>query len=94
MIILEVQDKTGRLVYLPQKQWKHIREDHPDVQDINEIEDTLKNPLVMKESKYDPENVRYYYKYNKEKKRYLMVAVKYLNGKGFIITAYYTRNLQ
>ena len=93
MVIFEIQDKTGKWVYLPQKQWTHIRQDHPGVQDIEEIKNTLENPLIINESKYDPEKVRYYYQYNKEKRRYLMVAVKYLNGKGFIITAYYTRNL-
>jgi hypothetical protein len=37
-------------------------------------------------------NVRYYYKYYKNRKskaKYLRVIVKYLNGEGFIITAYF-----
>jgi len=37
--------------------------------------------------------IAYYYKFYKENTgstRYLLLLVKYLNGKGFIITAYFT----
>ena len=43
------------------------------------------------------ENVSYYFKYLKHaaySKKYLLVAVRYLNGKGFIITAYLETNIK
>ena len=63
--------------------------EHSEVNDLTEIEDALIKPDILHESDYD-ENVSWYFKYNKKRKEYLMVSVKYLNGTGYIITAYYT----
>ena len=93
-MICEVVDKTSRKIRLTKVQWKHIAEEHPDVIDLEEIKETLINPLQITVSKYDPEQVCYYYHYNKEKRKYLFLAVKYLNGEGFIITSYYMRNIK
>jgi len=44
---------------------------------------------------YD-ENVRYYYRYYKNiesSAKNLLVVVKYLNGEGFVITAYFVRSI-
>ncbi len=90
----EVEDKTGRRIRLTKERWKHITQEHPNIQNFEELKETLINPLKIMPSTYDPENVQYYYKFNKKKKRYLMVAVKYLNGEGFIITTYYMRNIK
>ena len=46
---------------------------------------------------YDPEErMVHYYRYFKDSKspRYLLVVVKYLNGEGFILTAYFMRSIK
>lgn len=92
--IFEVIDKSGRKIRLPQERWKHIQAEHLRIKDPEELKQTLINPLKITSSKYDPENVCYYYRYNKNIKRYLFIAVKYLNGDGFVITSYYMRKIQ
>lgn len=84
--VLEVTDKTGKKIRLTKRQWTHIREDHPEVEDFEEIEETLRKPDKIIEN-----DLAYYYKYYKHKKssqRYLLVLVNYLNGEGFVVTAY------
>jgi len=92
--IFEIADKTGRKIRLTQERWSHITQEHPEVVSLEEVKDTLTSPLKIKSSKYSPEDVNYYYRFDKDKKKYLMVAVKYLNGDGFVITVYYLRNLK
>lgn len=92
--LFEVIDKTGRKIRLPTERWKHIVQEHPYIQNIEEIRETVINPLKITLSKYDPDHVRYYYRFVKNSKRYLLVAVRYLNGDGFIITAFFRRNIQ
>ncbi len=72
---------------------EHIKPIHPEIQNPEEIEEVLKNPDIVNRSDRD-ENVRWYYKYNKQRKRYFKVSVKYLNGKGYVITAHYTRKVE
>ena len=92
--IFEIKDKSGRKIHLSDERWKHITKEHSVLANrMEDIKDVLSNPLSIKTSKYD-ENVRYYYKYHKKLSKYLMVSVKYLNGEGFIITAFYTGKLE
>jgi len=90
--VLEFKDKKGRVILLPRERWSHIQKDHPEVR-IEEIELTIKTPTKIIPSDRDPE-VRWLYRYNKSEKNYLMVAIKYLKGKGFIITAYYVDKIK
>ena len=94
--IFESKDKSGRNIYLTDERWKHINKDHPEVAPyLEEIKETLKNPIKITAYEFD-ENVKYYYKYFKEreKAKYLLVIVKYLNNYGFIITAYFVRYIK
>ena len=92
--IFEIMDKSGRKIHLSKERWgEHIKYYHPEIQEPQEIENVLKNPEVINPSDRD-ENVRWYYKYNKQRKRYFKVSVKYLNGEGFVITAHYTRKIE
>ena len=92
--IFEVEDKFGRKIHLSDERWKHIVTEHSVLANkIEDIKDVLSNPLFVGKSKYD-ENVKYYYKYHKSLSKYLMVSVKYLNGEGFVITAFYTSKLE
>ncbi len=94
MDVLFTLETGSRKIRLTKERWRHITTEHPDVTDIEEIKATIQKPLTVTPSVYDPENVAWNYRYNKDKKRYLMVAVKYLNGEGFIITSHYTRKIK
>ena len=93
--IFEVEDKSGKKIHLSNERWKHINQEHPEVAPyFEEIKETLKNPVKITSYEFD-ENIRYYYKYFKEREsKYLLVIVKYLNNHGFIITAYFVRYIK
>jgi len=89
----EIKDKTGRIIRLSKEQWLHIQK-HPEMSNQSEqIKETLEIPTVITGFEFD-EQVRFYYRFYKEKKQYLLVMVKYLNGEGFIITAFYTDKIK
>ena len=92
MNILEIEDKTGRLIRLTKERWSHIRRDHPDVQE-QEIETTLACPIRIIPEKLDKHFYYCYFKNKSSSAKYLRVIVKYLNGNGFVITAYFVRNI-
>lgn len=88
--VFEITDKSGRLIHLSKERWnQHIRPLHPDIEDPEELTKVLKNPDKILESDRDI-SVRWYFLYNKKKKKYLKVSIKYLNGDGYVITAHYT----
>ncbi|MDP3728973.1 MAG: hypothetical protein Q8R18_06005 [bacterium] len=89
-MLFEIKEKTGKDIHLSEKRWSHIMKEHPNVQ-MEEIKRTIEAPTKVVPSKYDPIHVRYYYSFNKLRKQYLLIAVRYLNGHGFVITAYYVR---
>jgi len=91
--IFAVVDKTGREIHLSKERWLHIRLEHPKITDYEEIENALKFPTKMVQSDRDV-NVQWYYMYKKQKRNYLMVSVKYLNGHGYVITAFHTNKIQ
>jgi len=90
-----VKDSTGREIHLTKERWKHIQK-HPSMHNQEEnIQNTITNSTTMR---YDENriNVLYFYKEFKERdasERYLLVAVKYLNGKGFVITSFFTNKI-
>ena len=91
--IFEIVDKTGRKIHLSKERLKHITQEHPEISSyINDFESILKNPTKI--VSYTSE-ITYYYKYYKQvQSKYILLLVKYLNGKGFIITAYFTKNIK
>lgn len=94
IIVFKIKDKSGRIIHLSTERWKHIQEEHPQINNSEELKQTLINPLKITPSKYNPENVRYYYRYIKESRKYHFVAVRYLNGEGFIITSFHRRTIE
>jgi len=93
--IFEVVDKSGRKIRLTKKQWGHITRDHPEISNNEIIKETLENPTKITQS-YGVRK-HYYYKYYKDRKspdKFLMVIVKYLNGEGFVISAFYVKNVK
>lgn len=93
--IFEVTDKTGRKIHLSEERWKHILK-HPQMHNqIENIKETLKEPVTIRYFEQD-KDVRHFYKEFKHRdssERYLLVSVKYLNGKGFIITSFFTNKI-
>ena len=91
-IVWEVTDKTLRRIYLTDERYSHLMK-HRDLQNKLElVKNTLEKPLKIIPQE---DNVNWYYGYDKERKwkeKYLRVIVKYLNGKGFIITAYFVEH--
>ena len=68
------------------------KRDHPDVEE-EQIKLTLQNPIKIIDKR---KNKRFYYQYFKYKKipsKFLRVIVKYLNGDGFVISAYFVNNI-
>ena len=59
---------------------------------MEEIKQALLKPIKIIESDRD-NNVRYYFIYKNQRKQYLKVAVKYLNGEGFVITSFFTNKI-
>ena len=92
--IFEATDKTGRKIRLTEKQWKHIKQDHPEIADESVIKETLESPTKITKP-YEGRKY-YYYKYYKHRispDKFLLVIVKYLNGEGFVISTFYNRHI-
>ena len=94
--IFEINDKTKRKVRLIKKQWEHITSPtspHSYMSNyLEEIKETLVKPDKIIFSVYDKYKANYYRHY-KDKRKYLRIIVKYLNGEGFIITTYFVKNI-
>ncbi|MDD9953661.1 MAG: PBECR2 nuclease fold domain-containing protein [Candidatus Woesearchaeota archaeon] len=87
--IFAIIDISKRRIHLSRERWAHIQK-HPEMSDqIEAIKETLQQPDEITNFSHD-DSVRFYYKYYKENRTYLFISVKYLNGKGFIITSFYT----
>jgi hypothetical protein len=69
MHIFEITDKSNRKIRLTKERWNHIKHEHPNVTDIEELKATLTKPVKILPSTNDPDVVKYYYKYDKEKRR-------------------------
>ena len=91
--VLVAKDKTRRRIQLTHERWTHISR-HPEMANqIEQLKETLAEPTTITTFELDPK-VRFYYRYYKERKQYLFISVKYLNGEGFIITSFYTDKIK
>lgn len=93
--VFEIIDKTSRKVRLTENRWTHIRENHPNVENLDEIIETLQkaDKIVLDER----EGIEYFFKYFKHKKqisKFLKVVVKYLNKEGEVLSAHFVRNIR
>ena len=92
-IVFDTIDKTGRRIRLTKSQWSHIRRDQPDVQE-EDVEKTVINPIkIVQTRKPNKFFYYYYYKDRKGKSKYLRVIARYLNGDGFVVTAYFVQDV-
>ena len=93
--ILEVIDKNGRVVHLSSERWSHIRKYHADIERFEEVSETLKNPDNVFADEREKVTIFYkFFKNKKQKSKFLRVVVKYLNGSGFVMSAYFVRNIK
>lgn len=91
--VFEIVDKSGRKIHLSKERWAHIKMEHPHIIKPEEIEKVIVSPDKITDSDKDS-NVKWCFLYNKLRKRYLKVSVKYLNGEGYVITAHFTTKIQ
>lgn len=93
--IFEIVDKTGRNIRLTQKPWLHITTKHPYMANyLEEIKETLIFPTKIVQ--HPKGNLFDYYKYYKQRQelKFLKVVVKYLNGDGFVLSAYFVPQIK
>ncbi len=89
--VFTLTDHTGRRVRLTEERWRHINAEHPEIAaDIGVLKRALRSPTTVQQRG----DIRYLYRFRKPAQRYLLLVVKYLNGEGYVITAYRTREIQ
>ncbi len=93
--IFEIIDKTGRKVRLTKERWTHIRIEHPNVDNPEEIMMTLQRPdKIINDEREDVDYFFRYFKHKKWKSKYLKVVVKYINEEGSILSAHFVRSIR
>jgi len=91
--IFEMTDKSGRKIHLTKERWKHITVKHSYMADkLEDVKKALTNPTLIVPHKFSDDMRNYYLNY-KDKSRYLLVSVKYLNGGGYVSTSFITRKI-
>ncbi len=88
--LFEVKDSSRRIIHLSHERWSHIQKHRKMPGNIEKIIETIMHPNHIKSRN----NLRGYYRFYKEDKEYLFVSVKYLNGKGFVLTSFFTKKIQ
>lgn len=92
--VFEIIDKSGREIHLSQERWSHIAGKHPEYPNLLEdIKRALTKPQMIVPEAFDNKKMNYYIQL-KNIGRYLLVGVKYLNGKGFVTTAFVVRHIR
>ncbi len=89
-ILFEVTDVFGRKIRTTENYWKKIKEvKHQELRlGISEVKKTLLNPDEVRRSVTDPTIMLFAKRI--ESYDILIVAVKVLNGDGFLVTVYQT----
>lgn len=86
MNIFVILDRQGRQIRLTAERWKHIATRHPELSNkIEEIKQTITTPSFQVQDRADKQ-LYYHHSFMKTENMYLVIAVKYLNGEGFVIT--------
>jgi len=93
-IHFEVVSKLGSTIRTTERYWKVIAYiKHPAILGKEEqIQETLRDPDVIRKSKSDSS---VYLFYKRQNKHYIAVVIRHMNEKeGFIITSYLTHNIK
>ena len=88
-------DMLGRKIKLSNERWRHITTVHPEIERYRkEVEETVSDPELVKQSLYSNEVTLYYKCYpNILGGKHIAVVVK-LNENKFVITAYITDRIK
>ena len=91
-------DYQGRAIRFPEERWQHIIASHPEMTVMEEtIAETLLTPDQIRRDVVDPVTVRLYYKWfpgTPYGDKWVKVAVKFLNGDAFVLTALATGSIK
>ena len=93
--IFEVTDRSRRKIRLTKTRWEHITTKHPYMSNyLVDVEETTKNPKkIVRRDIGEIFDFYNYYKHKKGKFKFLKIVVKYLNGDGFILSAYFVTHI-
>ena|SRR3989344_3896762 len=93
-LLFEVKDVLGRKIRTATDYWQKIKTlKHRELKyDIPEVKNTLTNPEEVRRSVTDSTILLYAQK--QKKYDILIVAVKVLNGDGFLVTVYQTKEVK
>ncbi len=93
VIFFEVISTLGINIRTTHRHWQLItRQKHLEIKGRErEVIKTLEDPDEVRKSKKDS---RVYLYYRKSGKYFYCVVAKHLNGKGFVVTAYLTKNVK
>lgn len=87
-----VADLFGKMITLTLERTEHILSIHPEFIEWHElVEEILQKPCLVKRSKKDRKTLLFY---KKQDNNYIVIVVKYLNGEGFILTSYKSKNIK
>ncbi|MCZ7357296.1 MAG: PBECR2 nuclease fold domain-containing protein [Candidatus Methanoperedens sp.] len=94
--LVDVIDVFEKSIRLTEKRLEHILKRPEMSRQLERIKETLANPDLIKESNQDSSVWLFYRFYNitPVTEKYLLVAVRLLDGNGFIITAFYTDRIK
>lgn len=89
----EVVSKLDRRIRVSQSYWDYVvNVKHPSMRGLQEfVKSSLTEPIEVRRSKRDPSVHLHYGRF--EEKLLCCAVVKFLNGDGFMITAYLTRRM-
>jgi hypothetical protein len=95
LIIFELEDKTKRKIYLTKERWKHITDKHPYMTNfLEEVKETIADSQnIVPHDEGELYDYCKYYKQRKGKLKFLKAVVKYLNGTGFVLSAYFVTHI-
>lgn len=90
------EDIFRRKIRLTEERILHITTRTEMVEQEGKIEETLKNPDIVRHSIWDKDVHLYYKLYGKTPlgQKYLLVGIKISNGEGFVITAFFTDRIK
>ncbi|MFH1234565.1 MAG: PBECR2 nuclease fold domain-containing protein [Candidatus Diapherotrites archaeon] len=92
--LFEVLAIFGKKIILGEERLAHILQSHPEMRGhLSKLTRALESPDEIRASQYDAK-VWLHYKFYKSLDKYIVAAVKVLNGNGFIITAYMTDRIK
>ncbi len=60
--MIRLADKDGNEFVLYEATWQHIKQFHPEIQDVEDLESVLQEPDVIVRSNWDSDSALYYQK--------------------------------